>query len=118
MKRDWDIIRELLLKAEELEPDKTISSKDYDTSRIHIINYHTKLLYESGMIDAIDCCTNDGDSYFINSLTWEGHDFLDSIRNDDIWNKTKSKVIEKGGTMTFDIVKAVAINFIKSSLNL
>jgi hypothetical protein len=44
-------------------------------------------------------------------LTWGGHELLDAIRNDTIWNKTKESFLSKGLSMTFDLLKSVAISF-------
>ena len=41
-------------------------------------------------------------------MTWEGHDFLDKIREDTIWNKTKGLIKNKALPMTLDVVKEIA----------
>ena len=41
-------------------------------------------------------------------LTWDGHEFLDAIRNDTVWARTKKVFLDKGVEMTFDLVKAIA----------
>jgi len=41
-------------------------------------------------------------------LTFAGHEFLDAIRNDTVWNKTKETFKIKGLDMTFDLIKTVA----------
>jgi hypothetical protein len=41
-------------------------------------------------------------------LTWEGHEFLDGIRSNSVWERTKKSFREKGVEMTFDLVKVVA----------
>ncbi len=56
--------------------------------------------------------------FFLRSLTWNGHEFLDAVRDEKIWNKTKNIFIEKGSTMTFELLKAVAISYTKSALGL
>ena len=50
-------------------------------------------------------------NFGIESLTWEGHDFLDAIRSDTVWNKTKTLLKEKTLGMSFNIIKKIAINF-------
>jgi len=32
----------------------------------------------------------------IASMTWDGHEFLDSVKNNGIWNKTKEGMLNKG----------------------
>jgi hypothetical protein len=49
------------------------------------------------------------------SLTWEGHDFLDSVRDPKIWAKTKSGALAAGG-FTVDLLKELAKGFIKKQI--
>ena len=37
-----------------------------------------------------------------------GHEFLDAVRSDTVWSKTKRAFATNGVTMTFDLVKSVA----------
>jgi Hypothetical protein (DUF2513) len=46
-------------------------------------------------------------------LTWYGHELLDAIRNESIWNKTKSTFADKSDAMTFELVREVATSFAK-----
>jgi len=52
MKRNWDTIREILLKTEEQKIGSDLSLNDFDSDRIDEISYHVKLLEESGLIKA------------------------------------------------------------------
>ena len=54
--------------------------------------------------------------FFAQRLTWEGHEFLDSIRSDTVWTKTKKRFTEKGIDMSFDLVKSVAQVMVKAAL--
>ena len=40
----------------------------------------------------------------VRGLTHEGHDFLDNVRDDTVWSRTK----EKAGQASLEIIKAVA----------
>jgi hypothetical protein len=53
--------------------------------------------------------------YAIKRLTWEGHDFLDSIRDPKIWEKTK-KGVEGAGGFTVDLLKDLAKGFMKKQI--
>jgi hypothetical protein len=46
--------------------------------------------------------------FFVQRLTWEGHEFLDAIRSDTVWQKTKKAFSEQGVSMTFELVAHVA----------
>lgn len=120
MKRDWDTIREILIATESLEPNKTICLSDFDDERAFSISYHVKLLDEAGIISATlsQALGRGPTQFFINRLTWEGHEFLDSIKSKSTWEKTKSLITEKGGIMSFDVIKGVAVQIGKSALGL
>lgn len=45
-------------------------------------------------------------------MTWDGHEFLDKIREDTVWNKTKDLIKEKGLPMALEVVKNVATTMI------
>jgi hypothetical protein len=49
-------------------------------------------------------------------LTWLGHDYLDAVRDEGIWHKTKKAVSETGGSATLEIVKALALGFVKKKI--
>ena len=37
-----------------------------------------------------------------------GHEFLDKIREDTVWNKTKDLITKKGLPMVLDVVKEIS----------
>lgn len=49
-------------------------------------------------------------------ITNEGHDFLEAIRDEGLWQKTKDTVSKTGGNATLEIVKALAIGFLKKKI--
>ncbi len=67
-------------------------------------------MHEAHLVDFLEIPTLDDEHLWPRSLTWGGHDFLDAIRNDDVWSKTKSTVQEKVGSATFEVVKALGLD--------
>jgi hypothetical protein len=119
MKRDWDTIRELLNKVEECTlPTEMVRLADFDEQRAAAISYHMSLLIEAGLVkgQVVQTTGPEVKEFFAQSLTWEGHEFLDSIRNDTVWTKTKKVFTEKGIEMSFDLVKSVAQVLVKAAL--
>ena len=57
----------------------------------------------------------------IASITWQGHQFLDNIRDDGVWKDTK-KIISKFSSVSLSLTSSVAAQlitaFIKSQLGL
>ncbi len=109
MKRDDDYIRELLLEFEAhddwlvLAP-QTLNPTPEERSR----QYHIMLLADAGF------ATNVGQETY--RLTKAGHDYLDAVRDEGIWAKTKAAVAETGGNATLEIVKKVALGFVKKKI--
>jgi hypothetical protein len=81
--------------------------------------YHIWPLYNARYIEVLDY---DGDSkfptYLPTRLTWNGHDFLDSARNENIWNKAKEIVIQNGGSIAMESLKALLLKLSMSALGL
>lgn len=111
MKRDWNIIRNILISLEEKSSGKhTLHLSDFPEDEKGEYSYHVELLIEAGMISgsmskAIGRTPHD---FIATRMTWEGHEFLDAIRNDTVWKKAKSSFAQHGLSMTFDLIRSVA----------
>jgi hypothetical protein len=130
MKRDMDLCREILRQIEE-SPDSASPAIRIEGRSAEEISYHVKLLSEAGLVEAgaadgrfISKEADGSDRikgqkvYSPNSLTWQGHDFLDAARDDTIWRKANSKILESGGGLAFDVLKAMLIAEAKRRLGL
>lgn len=72
------------------------------------------MLQDAGLLVAIDA--RDRDNRWDLSpkyLTWAGHEFLEATRNDNVWKKTLEFVENKGGAIMFEILKDVALMFLR-----
>lgn len=52
-----------------------------------------------------EAVSNRATTYFLQKMTWAGHDFLDSMRDDTIWKKAQEKVLKPIGGVAFDVLK-------------
>lgn len=132
MKRDWDIVRLILTKLEDL-PDslsalslihfftdeKTDLNRDF-SARDQQVSYNMELLIEAGLVvgKMSDAITLYPKEFQAERLTWAGHEFLDAIRDDTVWNKTKEIFKTKGLDMSFETIKTVATAAMTSMLGL
>lgn len=111
MKRDWDMIRDILSKTEEctLNTD-TVRLSDFPESDAASASYHVALLIDADLIDGqvVNTMGAGVKDFFAQRLTWEGHEFLDSIRSDTVWKKTKKLFADEGLSMTVDLIKGTA----------
>ena len=118
MKRDMDLIREVLLATEALQPREVLSGIDGAPKSDFV--YNVDLMKQAGLVDAavLKAWGSDLVRAEVRTLTWDGHDFLDAIRDDTIWNKTKARVLEAAGTVSLEVLKAVAVSVARGALGL
>lgn len=123
MKRDWDVIRLLLTKLEDLPPASSLTLADFKvqgTDYAYVISYHMKMLIDGGYVEGqlSHELSTAPKHFFATGLKEKGHDFLDAIRSDTIWNKTKETLAAKGIDMSFESIKTVAVTAMSSMLGL
>ena len=124
MKRNWETIRELLTKVEECTlPGDQVRLSSFPKERSAEISYHMALLFEAGLVHGqmVQTLSPSVKDFLAQRLTWDGHEFLDSIQSDTVWNKTKKVFTEQGVTMTIDLVRDVAkkaaASFLAAAMN-
>lgn len=115
MKRNMDLIRNLLLKLEEMPYEYGGVDINIEGSTDNEITYHVLLLHEAGLIDAIDVSRGSIIQYKPRRLTWEGHEFLEAVRDDARWRKVKNAMKKIGG-FVYAIAKPMAIEFMKGQI--
>ena len=114
MQRDMELIRKILFKIEDTVDNTGKTNLQIEGYAMEQVAYHCSILYEGGYIHScnIKYGSNEVHLFSVGRLTWEGHEFLDKIREDTIWNKTKDTISEKGLPFVFDIVKSVSSGII------
>lgn len=119
MKRDLELCRQVLLKVEESSVTQGwIEGFEIEGVNDEVLSEHVRLLDEAGLIDAQDLSSMSSFCWMPKRLTYQGHEFLDAVRNDTVWMKAKEKVISSTGTLTLEALKSVTPALIKSLLGL
>jgi hypothetical protein len=117
LKRDLDIVREILLAVEHSSyppPNPlTLPGRSEDE-----INYHLALMLQAGLIEGFESKTISANlpRVRVTKLTWEGHEFLEAARDDSSWNKAKAKAASTAGGLTFEVIKAFLIDLARRSV--
>ena len=114
MKRDMNLVREILL-ALEADTERGLIDLTIDGFSVDEVSYHVKIMAEAHLLEAIDASSHDGDDWRAAGLTWQGHEFFDAVRNDTVWRKTKQLIAEKGGAIPFEILKGLVMKIATSS---
>lgn len=107
MKRDPDLLREMLLEAEKKPGDRIeafYSGPDYPTAMGHL-----RLLIDAGYMTEVK---SDRGTTFGWRITSAGHDFLDSVRDPEIWQQTKKGASDLG-SWTLKMLGEIATGYIK-----
>src|SRR5262245_10638546 len=106
MKRDADLIRQILFDLERHAADCPVESLRNDTS--HEIDertrYHLRLCIDAGLAKEIDRSAAGSPCV---RLTNAGHEFLDICRGDDRWQAAKWIVHQQTGGLSLAVLRAV-----------
>ncbi len=125
MKLNHDCVRKLMLILEDnleigdIIDASTISIDDFSESEIL---YSALKLHEANYISGkVINDLSDNNNILINGITWEGHKFLDTIRDNKVWSHTKtvlSKVSSSSITFASTVASQVLTNLISQSLGM
>ncbi|WP_447915939.1 DUF2513 domain-containing protein [Delftia acidovorans] len=116
MKRDMDLIRDILFWMEEHDADSPRIPEKSERE----IGYHCHLLADAGLIVAANSSSY-GDTVpqaIPISLTSRGHDFIDSARNKTVWSTVKNKVATTTGGASIAIMTELLKEEVKRRLGL
>lgn len=124
MDRDMDLIRQLLLEVEKGRTVfETLSDEHADILRAgrtgmsrdegDKLQYHLGLLDDKGWLTGVNRTL--GGAWYVQGLSWEAHDFLDSVRSEDVWERTKDNARAAGG-FSVDILAALAKGFVRKKI--
>ncbi len=105
-----DLVRVILLKIEEEHAGVGLANLEVEGYDRATIAYHCQLLEEAGLVSSSIVRYADDFVFFfsVGGLTWEGADYLDKVRDDSVWAKTKNLAAEKGVPLVVETVKTIS----------
>lgn len=121
MKLNYNCVRELLLFSEEyLTYSTCIRANDVvfpDFSSDDIV-YSAEKLIEAGYLQgSVNTFIGGGQpGITITSISFEGHQFLDNIRDDGVWKDTK-KALSKFSSVSLGVINTIATQILTSLIN-
>jgi hypothetical protein len=122
MKRDMDLIRALLLIVESTPANEYPGDVEPEGYSEDEVLEHLEMLVDAGFLEGKPITSSMGTERILHMhvvrLTWEGREFVDAVRSDAIWQKTKAKVVETGGSFTIDLLKSLANFYLQAHLGL
>ncbi|WP_109260935.1 DUF2513 domain-containing protein [Hyphobacterium indicum] len=118
MKMDLELVRQILLKAEaEMPANQSItwSESDFPDHDIPVVGAHVELMMEGGLLRDEKLSWME-DAVFVQGVTYDGYQYLEAVRDADVWERTKD-VAEKGKGFSVDVLRDVAISIIKKQIS-
>lgn len=110
MKRNLDLIRYILIF---LENSLDAIDSNYDIVFPETTNeeicYNLKIMKDARLISYVDASPFEETQYCLIQMTYAGHDYLDSVRDDSIWKCVKKAGGELIKSIGFDSIKALAV---------
>lgn len=129
MRRDWDVVRAILLgiSAEDRDSDEGRSWEVVLEEKIEnefgisseVLDYYFKLMIDADLIYGSHQSVMDPDSrdvILLGELTWKGQDLLDDIQDSKVWALVKEKLSKVGGMASLEMLKVVAKDSITTIL--
>lgn len=119
MKRDMDLVREIMLKVEALPPGPPVLYRIGEVEDLVLLN-HLEMLIEAGLVRGKISRSQGsrGDVIGISTLTWEGHEWIDTVRDPRVWDETIAALQESGASPSFELTKAVATRILRMRVGL
>lgn len=116
MRLDNDCIRDIMLYIEDnthtikdqVNVRSMIKELNYDRETVY---YHLEKMAQANFIKSL----NGKNDHYVSSLTWEGHQYLDNIREDHIWKAVKEKA-NTVGSVSLQVMIPLATAMIKQKL--
>ena len=105
MKRNMDTIRSLLLWMEEQETDMFVYFERPEMPDEETTRGHMKMLISGGFVDVSNKHTL--------RMSWDGHEFLDKVRDPEIWRQTKEGA-SRIGSWSVKFLGELAAGFIRA----
>lgn len=124
MKLNHECVRDIVIALESLEINEILTSSNFSEHEIlqkydlDEVFYTVEKLDEAGFINVSIAKMSGGINFKAKSLTWYGHQFIDNIRDDTIWKKTKQKAGKVVSSVSLPVLSELASSVLKNSLGL
>lgn len=112
LKRDMELMRKILLAIEKeyIPGEGAIYDLEIENYNLPEVAEHCRLLHQSKLINDYEPQFGDGTimGFAVGNLTNQGYDYLEQIRNEQIWDKTKEEVKKSNLPETVEWIGKVA----------
>jgi hypothetical protein len=122
MKRDMELVLKILAHLDQRNETSVIEKLEMAGYDDGIVAYHLRRMYEAGFLDAEAVTSTTTQKRLIKvlpfGLTWEGHEFLDSMRNQTVAGKVRERLGNALSGVPFALLKELALTIGRSQLGI
>ncbi len=116
MKQDIELERKILFEIEKQYPpgQKALWLLKIDGYDMATIAEHRAILHDKGFIRSYEPGYANGriQSFSIGNISANGYDYLELIRSDEVWEKTKKEIEKRQLPQTFETIAKIAGIFV------
>lgn len=122
MKRDMDLIRKILFDLGDSEFYSDMGYPRIEGYSEDQIKHHVFIMRDAGLLGFSE--GNKVEGFLGNAedlqlrLTWEGHEFLEKVRDEKLWKSILDTTKNKTGGLSFDVLKALLIASLTKAVGL
>jgi hypothetical protein len=87
---------------------RDIPGVEHETFAVHL-----ELLHEAKLIEALDVSSFDGIDWIPSRITHQGYEFLDGLREDNLWNSCKEYSKKAAGVVSLETLKLALPHVLK-----
>ena len=110
MHRDMDLVRDILVALDGASGSLDASDLSAEDRPRDVVAWHFRIMDEAGLIRA-SFLAADNNPYYVaraERLTWEGCEFLETVRDPAAWRRVKQAAAQAGAGALFAAIKAAA----------
>ena len=117
-----ELVLKILHQLEERNEVSLIERMEVAGYDDNVVAYHVRRMYEAGLLDAETVTSSTTDTRLVNVLpfgiTWEGHEFLDSMRKETVINTVRKRLGNTLSEVPFTLIRELALSVGRAQLGL
>ncbi len=116
MRRDMDLVREILMQLADAEGPLDSSAFTGEGRSRDLVGYHIQIMAEGGLISATVVASSSSPYALAQAdrLTWAGNEFLDSVRSPAVWSRVKMAAAKAAGGASAADLQSLAAQAVQS----
>lgn len=112
MKRDMDLVRQILQQIEDRKPGSSNHGVSATGRSRDELYEHLMIMQDAGLVEGVAMAPVP----LCRRMTWEGHEFLEQSRDERIWKQAKDKAIATTGSLSMLAVKTALATIVKAAI--